>query len=303
MRYYKPLLAAILILSTIIAPVSAESNAAAFLDKSSTARAASLGMAYVAIANDNASIYLNPAGLSNYKGKFGLHAMVFESIETTYSSVEYIQDFVLGSKLGIGYIGARIDGAMLTSYDDSSNQYVDTGESFGYTGDALHLTLSKQLLKKLHVGVTAKAIRETLFNSEAFGVGADVGVLYIHPKSTLQVGATLRNAIAPQLKWDTGTTISAPQTLAVGASYRLLKDQLLVSAELQKQNDLDPTLHIGSEYFISPSLPIRAGINDKDISLGVGVIVDALLFDYALLIPNDGDIVGNESRFSIGLNL
>ncbi|MEM1270600.1 MAG: PorV/PorQ family protein, partial [Bacteroidota bacterium] len=130
-------------------------TAAQFLKLGMSARAISMGSAFVAEASDLSAVYWNPAGLASLQG-----GAVQVSHTEYLAGIDY-EVAAFGTSLGRnGALGASV---IFLDSGDMEVRTVDapdgTGEQFGVQNVALQLSYARALTDRFSLGVTGKYIR------------------------------------------------------------------------------------------------------------------------------------------------
>ncbi|MBI4802620.1 MAG: PorV/PorQ family protein [Elusimicrobia bacterium] len=270
------------------------STIAQFLKIGSGARLAALGESFVGIADDADSLYWNPAGLAN-----------ISSLEATASGAMLYEGIFYGfigaagkaEKLGgaVGLSVTHLGMSEMTGFDASGNPAPD----YGAHDLAVAISYGRKVKPGVLVGGNIKSIRQKIENESAAGFGADIGGLYVLDKTS--VGIAIRNM---------GTSMgfheksALPLLITLGASHRLRPDLLLCS-DLNLPFDYHASLHLGGEYLYREAVTFRAGLRTTNISalglvsalsVGVGLKIKSVNFDYALLPYGN---LGTAHRISI----
>ena len=316
-----------------------ESRAAAnFLLFEPSARAAGMGNAYVAIADDANATYYNPAALAS---------LDVRSVSTTfYKPVPRLASDIFSSFgaythqfSGIGNLGfSLIYTSLGTQFrTDAQGQDLGTFTSFGM---ALGVSYGTNLFKNLALGITVKFIHENLTNTGAGieqGKGAgtsfagDLGLMW-KPYDRLTVATVLRN-VGPNMTFiDADQSDPLPQNLTLGMAYKVIKNDsysLMLTTDVYKPladegffsfvtgwsdsapdeefEDID--YHIGAEWWYSLSedsaFALRSGYSyDHDgkrklPTFGLGLKYNWANFDISYFVDNDNP-ASNTFRFSGG---
>lgn len=246
------------------------------------ARAQGMAGAFTSLADDGSGLHWNPAGLSRATG----HRMTVSHVawldDVTYQLAGYV--LPMGET---GVLGATLEGASI-SWDNVEGDAVPTGGASDFAGT---IGYARPLTPGLGVGGAVKYIASELGAESASSYAVDLGALYRVGESTT-VGAALRN-LGPGLKFrDQGDPL--PAVLAVGGSVTW--HGVLVSVDIEKQNDLGATTRLGAEYSPVRYLTLRSGFAAGDDSAlsafagGLGVNWDGRWgLDYAY---RDSDLGG-----------
>ena len=180
---------ALSLMIALINPVFAQSEAGAiFLLIAPGARAGGMGEAQVAVADDAYASYWNPAGLSSLKKNEIL-------LDHQDWILDVDLDFVGASfKTPFGTIGAAICAMYMGEMEVTTTHNPEgTGEKFSAGSIMGQLTFSRSLTDRFSFGVTAKVVRESIYNSKANGFALDLGTLYNTQIPGLTMGMSISN--------------------------------------------------------------------------------------------------------------
>ncbi|NQU16805.1 MAG: PorV/PorQ family protein, partial [Candidatus Saganbacteria bacterium] len=279
------------------------------------ARPLGMGNAYVGLADDINSIFINPAGLTR-----------LTQWQATYlsgkllSEVDYL-NFGMAfpttrGVFGIGYIGSNY-GFSASATTIEAGRITTTTETTSYSdNDATWLFSYARpvVFQNLSFGATLKLFSKTLSgtgisNGGASGYEMDMGLLY-NPNSVFSAGLTAKNilpaSMGGKILWGTGLTESFPASLKAGISLKLLgykafrqwgEHRLLVNLDTDYpvgQSNLPMTWHLGLEWRPLRFLDIRAGVDQEtvpnssglmgitsNLTGGIGLTYKKFRFDYA----------------------
>ncbi|MFC1752847.1 PorV/PorQ family protein [Thermoproteota archaeon] len=276
-------------------PLIASDNAGAFLEKGLHPRPAGMGFSHTGLAQDSNAVYWNPAGLSELEG-LDLSLMMTEAFDTQYSAFQIAKNWN-GLGLGLTCIQAQMGGIQETVpwIDD---RYIFSGNAYTYQAAAILMSLGKKVFNNLSLGVTGKIVYEVAADYSASGMGMDLGVKY-EPFPNVTIGTNFQNIISPQMEWNTPSknVDSIPFNLKTGAAYKPF-DYLMCIADLDFRNKRKAKLHIGMEYVLSEALPIRAGLDDGKLTLGLGIYLGEFRCDFSWISP-EIDEAADIYRFAI----
>ncbi|MFH1826802.1 MAG: PorV/PorQ family protein [bacterium] len=262
----------------------------AFTPEYRSPRTIAMGGAYVAVADDANSVFLNPAGLGNAL-KNDLSASYVdlfpgENQKTIVGSIG-LDEF---GRVGFGYNVLAVGFAM----KDLSENPVQVNFANGDMAISYGYQINKQFL------VGAKVSRSFTEFSSSDGLssaGAAYGVslgLMIKPIPVLSAGLLLENAYATDFLYENSHSEKMPKNAVLGFSYQPLQDKVLLaldlrSDDLEHDTDID-SASIGGEISLIDNLKLRLGYlleNSSSAyvetgSAGLGVVMlDNLTFDYA----------------------
>ncbi|HUW23744.1 MAG TPA: tetratricopeptide repeat protein, partial [bacterium] len=131
----------------------------------------------------------------------------------------------------------------------------------------------------LSCGISLKLINQNFADHSDMGFGTDAGILY-KPLSALSLGLNLQNMIKPKLKLKTDTD-TYPLSLNLGASYKMFSDNLILAIDTQNTEHQSFKMHYGAEYCLLHLLAFRAGIDETEITAGLGFRWGNFQADYA----------------------
>lgn len=276
-----------------------------------SARSASLGNAFVAVADNGDAVFANPAGLATLEGR----TLGYTNVSLLFSGIDgdnlgqHVASFTqpLGGKmmLGLGY--ERIGSDLMSE-------------------NGAFLSLGYQISRDLQLGLTGKYLfwavddfdaADPLSGESAGALGIDVGALWTTPLQGARLGVMLKNVNKPNVAADKAGSIPSdagalPMDLAVGVSYRLSNS--LVSVQWATRDlggdAAENRLIVGGEMSLVQGLQLRAGgariFEDDasgDLNAGLGYAWNQLNFDYGYHIPLDLTETNGSHRFSLAWKL
>jgi hypothetical protein len=295
-----------------------------FLKIGTGAKSQALGGAFVGLADDATALYYNPAGLTArgegellYDELLGKPLNEIPKNRFTASYINYLVDFQYGF---LGYIrqidsstsvGASASYQNYGTFDRLDAEGTETG-TFGASDIALALTYSKRLAARFSVGITGKAILESIDDSTSTGLAMDIGLMYLlSADGSSRLGLALTN-LGAQLNGLTNShKDKLPTKVAVGISHRLVGLPFLFSAEAGKPFDNDFYAALGMELISLRPFFVRVGWStqgrdyrvggDNDFAAGFaggfGVTYKNYQIDYSYSSYAD---LGSVHRISIG---
>lgn len=271
------------------------------------ARPLGMGKAYVGLANDVNTIFLNPAGLTQLP-----HWQVTSLSGKFINEVNYLNLGIAvptnNGTFGIGYVSSGLGfsastttleaGIITASNETVSYSDYDTIWLLSYArpirGEILSAGLTLKLFSKNLSGTD-------LLSGNASGYDIDLG-LFFKPNSILNAGVVAQNilpaSMGGKITWGTGLEETLPANLKSGISLKLLGHEGLV---LNLDNDypisqknIPMTWHVGLEWKPLRFLYLRAGIDqdtfaksgggvsvDGNLTAGIGLVHGKFRFDYA----------------------
>lgn len=269
----------------------------AFLKIGVGARAAAMGEAYVAVAQDATALYWNPAGIANTLG-YEFHASHNEWI----SDVRY--EYVAGVRGMKGHaLGAHIGLLHMGELEGRDEFGAFTGHFRSYDLSA-GLSYGRRMSRSIEVGVTAKVLYEKIQDYGATGFAFDGGVRYRTALKGLTLAATASN-LGGQMKF-IDESFLLPINARLGAVYRTraILQGFLVAADLKFPNDTDARGHLGAELQLHEMFALRGGLklgyDEEAGSVGFGVTYQTFGIDYAYSPFSDSSELGDVHRVSLG---
>lgn len=243
----KMMLAAVLLVVLLAAvPVCAEgdyTDTAAVMRLGLGARALGMGGAHIAVADDAAVIYYNPAGLGRLE-EFSLTSM-------------YSNQYGAGSYFGLGAAGMNLGAAVLrfgSSSIEETDEYGNPIGEFGVSETAAIAGYGRTVFSGLSVGGALKYYNQDLPGNSGSGFTADVGILYELLEGKALVGLVGRNLFG-SVSYASGLKDSFERSFGVGVSFTPMEN-LLVAADAVMEDGL--TGRVGLEYVLR-GVALRAG--------------------------------------------
>jgi hypothetical protein len=255
----------------------------AFLRVPIGARPASMGNAFVAMADDANALYFNPGGLYQIK-RF--------TLGVTYSLMtmdrnHYQGSFIYSDKT-LGSFGLMFTGFEISDIDARDSQGNPDGK-FDDSEIAFSLGYGRKLLTFLGVGGSFKYLNHCLKGNKATGFGFDIGA---HSKieiqnsflNSIRLGMSASN-LGAKLKWDTGSSHEdeIPSTFRFGSGFNFKFDkiEILVALDGSQTSDESFKFHSGAETWFYNTFALQAGLDGGHFNFGASLKLDRFRFDYA----------------------
>ncbi len=163
---------------------------AQFLKIGAGARATGMGGAYTAVSNDIYAVYYNPAGI----------ASAYETGQIAFNHASWLADInydFAAASINIPDLGVLFFSVTDLSVPEEKVTTVDYPNGNGQVWDASSLAIgvgfAKKLTEDFSIGVQAKYLRESIWNSSASGFAIDLGTYYVTPFNDLIIGASISN--------------------------------------------------------------------------------------------------------------
>jgi hypothetical protein len=300
---------------------------AQFLQIGVGAKAAALGGAYVATANNAAALFWNPAGIANVANQ-----SVHFSHTPWWATID-LNSAAYAIRLGeAGSLGAAVTVLSMDDMEVTNELQQDgTGERFDAQNLMIGITYARPLTDRFNVGITAKYVQERIWNETSSGIAFDVGTQYRLWFNNVVIGMSLanfggdlrldgrdltykfdtdgalpRNRLAPG-KLET-EAYALPLHFQVGVAMDVLHSDLFtwqVALDVTHPNDNSERINVGSEVAVFRQIFLRGGYrynyDDEDLTLGFGFALpienNNFAFDYAF---SQYGLLPNVHRFSVG---
>ena len=279
------------------------------------ARSASLGNAFVAVADNGDAVFANPSGLSQVDGR----QLAYTNVSLLFGGIDgdnlgqHLLSFVqpMGKKMALG-VGIERIGSDLMS---------ENGAFFG---------LSYQLNRTLSLGLTAKYLfwsvgdipddpvmgADPLSNTSNGAPGVDVGLLWNSPLRGANLGVLLKNLNQPNVAKtsvpgdpDAG---KLPMDAHIGIAAPVAETSMVSVQWVMRDlgGETERSVVLGGETRLVEGLMLRAGgsrVLEEDVSgdlnAGLGYQWNKMLFDYGYHIPLDLTETNGSHRFSLSFML
>jgi len=272
-------------------------TSASFLKIGIGARAAGMGEAFGAVADDVTAMYWNPAGVAQIEQTEAtfMHSFWLESMSYEYLGLAYPLG---GSAIGIsvGYLGiSDIEGRDVNDVRTSN---------FSANDMAIGVTYGKSLSDVFMLGGSIKSISEKIDTETASTVGLDVGALY-KASEDISLAAGVQN-VGSGLKFISEAG-DLPMNVKVGGAYKSIDKALTIAMDVNKPVDNKAKVNLGMEYWFKESVAVRGGYkyqmggNDSiggltGLTAGAGLKVSQMQIDYAFMPFGD---LGSAHRVSL----
>ncbi|HET9952579.1 MAG TPA: PorV/PorQ family protein [Candidatus Eisenbacteria bacterium] len=221
------------------------------------ARAAAMGEAYVAIADDATAVYWNPAGIARLSGQSITLNHTAWPAEILFDQAAY----VFNIKWIPGMLGVNVR-ALTMSRDVVRTTYLPdgTGETFDAGEWAYGLSYARALTDKFSAGLSVNYVQTGLDDVTGSSVTFDFGTLYDIGLLGAKIGMTIQNIGSDMTFID--EQVKMPVFFRVGGSFNVLQQgdsRLLTSAEFTHPPDNSEKLNLGAEYGFRDFFFLRGG--------------------------------------------
>jgi len=245
-----------------------------FLKISPSARAAGMGDAFTAVANDVTTIFFNPAGLTN------INNIDFSFSQTNWIVNSNLISGVIGFPLGQrGALGISVISFAAEEFEETTIfEPEGTGRMIKAGDIAIAAAYAIKLTDRLSFGIKGQYLEEFIDDDKAKGVAFDFSTFYMSGFRDLTVAMVMKN-FGPDAKFLT-KKFKLPLYFNVNTAMSLLGKQggpmqLLISAESAFATDYRDRYHVGSELWIADMLALRGGYkffyDTEDWTIGAGL--------------------------------
>ena len=324
--YFVPALLAVLFTAAPVFAADSSLLGGSFTDSVISARAAGLGGAFTAVADDANASWWNPAGLALLGKDKTISATYIPQI---FADVKGLSDMLItygqGDLFGFGALGGSV-------------RYLNCEIAADYTGDTSYkwseftvllswamqvekyIGLSKFSFPKIAVGVNLKYFgnnTDLKLGTEkitASGFGADLALMFAL-KENMRLGITAKNIVS-QATWQTGTKESLPYELIGGFYYGFTSDFMMSFDGRFIQNDKGSpefnSVSGGAEYTMNfgkaaqvQKAALRAGItyipaqDSFTAAAGASIAMETFSVDYAYQHYIRSETNVNNHRFGL----
>lgn len=312
MQVFRNTLRSLMIILIAGVPVFAEFDFGAkyagdYLTGQSDARLLALGGAGVAIANGPNAVLANPARLfgSRDQSLSMMHADRFSG-EVMVDHISYVRRVSDTQMMGFGLIRQGIDDIPVTQYLGNGDSDTNPTRLIKFTSASEYAFQAAYALDKPYgrIGASAKLLYKRLYESDAAGLGFDIG--YSLDWKGVILGAQVRDVLSTLLVWDTGRQETIAPSGRLGIAYPIYIDRLyarftpVAEVELRGESADDPdfaAFHGGLEYTIQNIVSLRVGVDDRRLTYGGGLLIGPINLNYAFIGHQD---LGNTHRVSLG---
>lgn len=294
MRTRKNIFMTATLLALLLAPAVAQAAGTVggvFLIVGTSARCEGMGGACAATINDAASVNINPAAMTEYKGRQALFMHNESMLDISQEYVSYT------TSVGKTAMGASLQYMNLGTQQGYTTTNQPTG-AFTPNNYAFTLAYAMKTSSELSWGAGFKYIREKIQTSQGTAFALDGGVLYKPKGAPWRAAAVLQN-LGTKIKLGSSSD-PLPLTLRLGGAYSLPKRPLTFTADEYIIKNQKAEYHVGAEYLINNFIALRAGYNSADdldngFTFGLGVSQEKYSIDYAF-VPMG--VFGDSHRFS-----
>lgn len=233
-------------------------------------RAAGMGGAFCAVADDINTISWNPAGLGQIwkieisPGQY----QWLEGINYNFVSCIYPLRGVRASNVDeLGALGASLvllDSGKIIGRDVDGNETSD----FKVQDRIITLSYGKKIAKGTFFGINGKHLRQEIQSENVEAYSFDAGILYYPRREDISFGVTMQN-VGDKYKF-LKEEDKLPLNVKLGIAGRLFDDKLLLAADFNKPKYNDYYTNVGTEWEIDRVFRLRLGY-DSNTDAGNGL--------------------------------
>jgi hypothetical protein len=233
------------------------------------ARAAGMGGAYVAMADDATSVFWNAAGIARVeegKSQISLNHANWPA-ELSFDQVGYV--FHMKQIPGAFSVHARAL-SMKPMEETTAYQPFGTGRTFDAGMMTAGLTYARSFTDKFSAGVTLNMIHTGLADLSQQTFAVDVGTLYDVGAAGMKIGMAISNIGSEEKFIEREARI--PSIFRVGTTatlYSATNQKLTGSFEFSHPPDNSERVNVGAEYAFRQYLFLRGGYSFNHDAEGV----------------------------------
>jgi hypothetical protein len=308
--------------------------AAPFLGIAIGPRAAAMGGAFAALANDATSLYWNPGGISRLGKSQVLVSHANWLVDTDFNWAGVVLN--VGDDDAIGFSVTMLNYGEEEITDELNQE--GTGARWSAHDLAVAASYARTMTDRFSIGGSFKLLQQKIWNETATSVAFDVGLLFITQFDDLRLGMSISNFgsdlkfegkdllnridIDPDNSGNNETLVSTlkveswplPLFFRVGLAYDFLRTsrtRVTVAADALRPSDNAGVLNLGAEIGLHDSLFLRGGYkslfradSEEGLTLGAGlkyntVAMGVIAIDFAYA---DFGILDNVQIYSLSIN-
>lgn len=255
-----------------------------FLSWGVSAKAIGMGRASTSVSEDGSSIFYNPSLLSKIKifEFLGNYSIFYDN--NMYGYLSFVSPTPYGTagiaiqNLSVGDILLRDSFAKPLGKTDARL----TSVYFSYGINLNELFFSSNFMT-LYIGSSIKLISQKLYNVETGGMNVDLAsqVDFDFGFYKLLCGFNLVNIVSTPIKFYIEEQI--PFIFRMGVGILMFDESFKISIDNVQSKQIKD-INLGVEYTMWKLFSIRGGVNDKEITLGLGITRQNIQFNYAFVL-------------------
>ncbi len=164
-------------------------SSAQFLKIGVGARSAALGEALVSVSGDLSSLYWNPSGIASLKRNAAMASRIDFLADVEHNFFGFVHPLSSTSALGLSLTSLSSGNIEVTTIAEPNG----TGTYYDVTNFTVGLTYARFVTDRLLLGLTVKAVHESIFRESATSVAFDVGSILDTGLLGIKLGMALTN--------------------------------------------------------------------------------------------------------------
>ena len=265
----------LLIFTVSVNAVNSGGLSGLFLRYSLSARDLAMGRSYTTLSTDAGAAYWNPAAASwsrNNELQISCSRLYSGTVDNSVSGILPLR------KAGFAFSFLQRE---LDDFEkrDTNNQ---PGGELKLLENAFLLSYSYCYENSFSWGIGIKTIYQNIAGFKDRGLGMDTGILFV-PRAIplLRVGITVKNIIGPRLTLDRDEE-RFPVEKRLG--FGLVVDSFKASVDFQQVENSSIEYFLGLAYTPIDVLTLRIGMNENEITAGMGIGGSRWKIDYAYAV-------------------
>lgn len=299
-------------------------QAISLLNTGFQARAAGMGNAFSALADDASALYYNPAllyDINEMQASIGYSHLFLtgNNINFSYVYPKLMRKPDLGVSIGYSTIIDNNDLISYSSVDHGNPGDYTAGHEFGYTENLFMFGSGVKIiniwLMQISGGASVKMYNRTIDSFESKGYGFDAGLNTKH--KYFNFALVFKNLMA-KLSHNAGETDTVPLTIRTGALIqikRIIKDIFepaddqptyadssagithedfnyvinpVIDAEFVLDDEMEYRIFTGLEGWLNRVAALRFGYNNfQGLSMGGSVHIEIIRIDYSYTVHSE----------------
>jgi len=280
------LIGCLLVLPVLAAAGDGDGGTQSVFSLGAGSRGIALGRAYSTLADDASAIYWNPATLRNVQSKqisFMYMPLYGDFTGATYTFFGATYPTLNAGAFGLGF--TRVANTF-DMYDEFSRpmgegEYSESQLMIGY---AFERSIGL-LAGRLATGASFKIVNQKVDPFSSTAPGVDLGFRYIpNFAKPFAVGLNLQDLVGAEHKLNTEAD-KTYRTIMAGLGYTkpfANGSALRVMFQYDMPERADSKLRAGAEYAFSKFVALRVGLDDGNVSFGLGLTTSAFGLGYGL---------------------
>ena len=254
-------------------------------------RAISMGGSFVALGDDPAALYYNPAALKSNR-HFGImlnHIQLFSGFsDASYDFLGIVYPTLSVGSVGLGFMTAGTGG--IREFDEYSRELGEISYRESQAILAYGFEVPWNLLGRLTLGSSIKLLHQRVGDYSDTGSGIDIGLLYrTRYLEGFTIGANLQDIVGAETKLQE-VSEKVDRTMMLGAGYarRFQNGSVLnLTAQYDVPERADKDLRFGAEFIFKNLISVRLGYDSEQVTAGIGLALRGYQVDYGYFSRTD----------------